>query len=283
MLEFAQIFFNTLSGKLLIIGVFFCCITVLAYFKTGSESLEWEASLRKSGQVNLILLTFNVFGMIIPILAAAYAVMLLQGLPHLSSLVWEDAPWIVRALVALLIYDLANYAMHRWMHSNHWLWPLHAVHHSDTDMHFLSASRAHLFEWIAVFPVTAAAAFFCGLSMTDVAFLGLLREVHQFYVHSRLDWSHGSLRHVIAGPRFHRWHHVDQPEAYNKNFSLFFPFIDLAFGTYFVPGPTKGLPTGFPGNPGENVTKLLLFPFSEWGRLISQRYHKVIKSRASVS
>ena len=182
-------------------------------------------------------------------------------------MLWHDTPWIVRAVVALLVFDLANYAMHRLCHASAWLWPLHAVHHSDTDLHFLSANRAHILEWVLLIPTSAGAAFLCGLSIADVALLGAMREFHQYYVHSKLDWSHGPLRHVIAGPRFHRWHHVDQPEAYNKNFAVFFPFIDLVFGTYHMPGPAKSLATGFDGNPGESVHQLLLFPFREWMRL----------------
>ncbi|MEO1324243.1 MAG: hypothetical protein AAFV59_14675, partial [Pseudomonadota bacterium] len=94
---------------------------------------------------------------------------------------------------------------------------------------------------------------------------------HRYYVHSRLDWSHGPFRYLIASPQFHRWHHVDQPEAHNKNFALFFPFIDLAFGTYYSPHSAKGLATGFAGNPGENITKLMLYPFTEWLRLGRER------------
>ena len=271
MLDFLQIYAVTVTDKAGVIAGFFIAITALTFLKSGAQRLEWAPNLKQSGRVNVMLLLLNLFGIMIPLLAAVYAVKLLQGLPHLSPLVWEDAPWLVRALVALLAFDLANYAAHRWMHANRWFWPLHAVHHSDTDLHFLSASRAHLFEWIILFPTGAIAAFFCGLSLMDVAFLALLRELHQYYVHSKLDWSHGPLRHVVAGPRFHRWHHVDRPEAYNKNFALFFPFIDVMFGTYYMPGPAKNEPTGFPENPGEDFTKLLLYPFTEWTRLIREK------------
>ncbi|MEL7545141.1 MAG: sterol desaturase family protein [Pseudomonadota bacterium] len=281
MLDFFQIYATTVVDKAVIIAGFFVAITALVFVKTGHQSLQWEDSLRQSGRVNVMLLLINLFAIMIPLLAAVYTVKLLQSVPHLSPLVWDDAPWFVRALVALLAFDLANYVAHRWMHANRWFWPLHAVHHSDTDLHFLSASRAHLFEWVILFPTAAIAAFLCGLSLTDVAFLALMREIHQYYVHSRLDWSHGPLRHVIAGPRFHRWHHVDQPEAYNKNFALFFPFIDVVFGTYHMPGPAKHLPTGFPGNPGEDFTKLLLFPFAEWGRLSGELSRKNNKQHVS--
>ena len=272
MLEYFQSALANLTFRFQFVFVFFGLITVLMFFATGRKQLHWDETLKKSGWVNVWLITLNSFAIILPIAATAYALHLLQSLPHLSPLVWNDAPWLVRAFIALLLFDLTNYALHRWMHSNAWSWPLHAVHHSDTDMHFLSANRAHILEWVVVFPITAAVAFFCGLGISDVVFLGLAREAHQYYVHSRLDWDHGPLRHVLASPQFHRWHHVDQPEAHNKNFALFFPFIDLAFGTYHSPHSAKGLPTGFAGNPGENIGKLLLFPFTEWLRLARERF-----------
>ncbi|MEL7032556.1 MAG: sterol desaturase family protein [Pseudomonadota bacterium] len=176
------------------------------------------------------------------------------------------------SLGRVLVFDLTNYAAHRWMHSNAWLWPLHAVHHSDTDLHFLSTNRAHILEWAILFPASTISAFLFGLSINDVLYLSLLRELHQYYVHSKLDWSHGPFRYVLVSPQYHRWHHVDQPEAYNKNFAFIFPFIDLIFGTYRFPGSPKDLPTGFEGNPGNQFTKLLAFPFAEWRRLLIERF-----------
>lgn len=270
MLDYAQDLFQSLSGRAQFIIWTFAGMTVLAWFKAGRDALTWTPDLRRSGFVNLVLIIVNLVGFAIPVVATGYLLSVLRGVPHIEPTLWQDLPWLVRAFLALLVLDLVNYSLHRFCHANRWFWPLHAVHHSDTQMHFLSANRAHILEWLLLIPVTTAVAFLFGLTVADVAFLGLVRELHQYYVHSNLDWSHGPLRHVIAGPRFHRWHHVDRPDAYNKNFSLFFPFIDLAFGTYYVPGPAKGLATGFEGNPGDHVVKLLLFPFVEWRRLFRQ-------------
>lgn len=270
MSEYAHSLMMLLSEKAQFILCFFAVITVLAWFKAGRDALDWNESLRRSGAVNLVIVAFNMAALVLPLAATAFLLNLLKDMPHVPGQVWQDAPWLVRAFMALLIFDLANYTMHRLSHFNAWLWPMHAVHHSDTELHFLSANRAHILEWVLLVPTGAIVAYFCGLSINDVVFLGLLREAHQYYVHSNLDWSHGPLRYVIAGPRFHRWHHVDRDDAYNKNFALFFPFIDLAFGTYYMPGPAKTLATGFVGSPGDNALKLLMFPFREWIRLVRE-------------
>ncbi len=271
MLDFANDVLLVMAGKAQLILAVFAGITVLAWLKAGREAFHWNGPMRRSGAVNLAIVAFNVVTRAIPVVATGLLLNLLRNLPHVPPQAWQDAPWLVRAFMALLICDLSNYAMHRFSHASKWLWPLHAVHHSETQMHFLSSSRAHILEWLFLIPVGAAAAFICGLSINDVAYLALLREAHQHYVHSNLDWSHGWLRYAIAGPRFHRWHHVDRDDALNKNFALFFPFIDLAFGTYHMPGPAKTLATGFSGNPGENLTRLLAYPFVEWAKLIRRR------------
>lgn len=278
MLDFTHNVFLAMSGKAQFILAVFAGFTVLAWLKTGREAFYWNGSMRRSGAVNLAIVAFNIVTLIVPVLATGFLLNLLRNVPHVPTQAWQDAPWPVRAFMALLILDLSNYAMHRFSHANKWVWPLHAVHHSDTEMHFLSSNRAHVLEWLFLIPIGTAIAFICGLSVNDVAFLALLREVHQHYVHSNLDWSHGWLRHVIAGPRFHRWHHVDRSDAFNKNFALFFPFIDLAFGTYYMPGPAKTLATGFSGNPGESVVRLLLFPFLQWSKLIRETGPLKLKS-----
>ena len=272
--DFVENAFLTLQFKAVFIAMAFAAITVIAWLKAGRDAMEWSGDMRKSGLVNIGLVAFNAFAIVIPMAAAIALLGWMQSVPHISASVWDDAPWVLRAFAALLIFDLVNYAIHRWSHVNKWIWPLHAVHHSDTQMHFLTANRAHVLEWLIAIPLTAAVGFLCGLSIGDVVMLGLIREAHQYYVHSNLDWSHGPLRHVIAGPRFHRWHHVDREDAYDKNFSLFFPFIDVAFGTYYVPGPAKGMATGFDDNPGENFTKLMLYPFTEWAKLARQSFKR---------
>ena len=269
MTDYLRYFLILLSSKAVLISMGFVMITALAWLKYGSGSLSWGPGLRRSGAVNVGLVVFNGATLGLVLVVTTFLLDLMQSLPHVPEGVWWDMPWIIQAFTALFILDFTNYWLHRWAHANAWFWPLHAVHHSDTDLHFLSSQRAHILEWVVTVPLVAGAAFLCGLSVEGVAFLILIRELHQFYVHSGLDWSHGPFRHVIAGPRFHRWHHVDLPEAHNKNFSLFFPFIDMTFGTYYVPGPARGLATGFEDNPGDRLIPLLLYPFRSWVKLAS--------------
>ena len=54
-------------------------------------------------------------------------------------------------------------------------------------------------------------------------------------LHSNVRIAFGPLRWIIASPRFHHWHHANQPEAIDKNFAGQLPVLDLVFGTVHFP------------------------------------------------
>jgi sterol desaturase/sphingolipid hydroxylase (fatty acid hydroxylase superfamily) len=83
-------------------------------------------------------------------------------------------------------------------------------------------------------------------------------------VHANLNWTLGPFKYLIAGPVFHRWHHTTAERGGEKNFASTFPFIDLAFGTYYM--PSHELPgrygiadRSFPSNFGAQI----LYPFKQ--------------------
>jgi WD40 repeat protein len=84
-------------------------------------------------------------------------------------------------------------------------------------------------------------------------------SVHSTMVHANLNWTFGPLRYVFASPVFHRWHHTTLREGLNKNFASTFPFLDVIFGTFYM--PLGKLPAEF-GN-GEAG-----FPEDFWGQFI---------------
>src|SRR6266481_5723004 len=49
-------------------------------------------------------------------------------------------------MMAIVLADLVEYAIHRTLHEVKWLWPIHAVHHSVEHMDWLADSRLHFLE-----------------------------------------------------------------------------------------------------------------------------------------
>lgn len=249
----------------------FVTITIFSALSRGKEAFVWSSGLKKSALVNFTYLQFMVyFGAAFYILEkpVSYGYDLV-GFPQISSEFWDGVPFPLMCLALLFVYDASLYWIHRALHQS-WLWPMHAVHHSDTDMHFLSWSRGHAIEQTFIGICLIFTATWMGLGIEDIAGLAMIRALHQYYVHSNIDWDHGPFRLFIVSPQYHRWHHVDHPEIYDKNFASIFPILDKIFGTYHYPGSAKNMPTGFEGTPGHNLVSLILYPFQEWARMISE-------------
>lgn len=132
----------------------------------------------------------------------------------------------VRAVLALVLVEVADYAIHRAMHAVPLLWRFHRLHHEaplawhvgwrihpvDAALFALGTTAAC---WIAGAPLPAAAAFVIG------------RRVWTLLLHANVAWAASGLDLVIATPAFHRVHH----EA-RANFASTLPVIDRVLGTY---------------------------------------------------
>lgn len=195
------------------------------------------------------------------------------GFPHLDTSVWSQVPTWMLVLIVVLTSDFADYWNHRWLHSK-WLWPIHSIHHSDPYVTVLTTGRVHVLE-----PIVMRLSYVILLSWLgmppDVLGGGVaLLMLHNMYVHINVDWHHGPLKYIIASPRFHRWHHANTPEAFDKNLANVFPFYDILFGTYYCPG-TCLAEMGTARTPTKNPLKLLLWPFVEWDRMSKAAFKRV--------
>jgi sterol desaturase/sphingolipid hydroxylase (fatty acid hydroxylase superfamily) len=100
---------------------------------------------------------------------------------------------------------------------------------------------------------------FSGVALT--AFVPFL-TFYALVLHANLNWTYGPFRFVIASPVFHRWHHTTEAEGLNRNFAGFFPFIDLAFGTFFMPSGREPREFGVTGDPvPTGLWSQLIYPF----------------------
>ena len=168
-------------------------------------------------------------------------------------------PWGAQLVLLLLVADLFGYASHRWLHASPRLWPLHAVHHSSTEVDWLSAGRVHPLNDVVTRLAQSVPIVLVGFDPTIVAAYVPLLVFYAVLVHANVDWTFGPLRHVLASPVFHRWHHAAEEEGLNRNFAGMFPFIDLAFGTFHMPRDHR--PERF-GIPDGDV------PGSMWGQVV---------------
>lgn len=166
----------------------------------------------------------------------------------------KNLPLWAQVLLSVFVQDMMMYWIHRWLHE-HRMWRFHAIHHSSEQVDWLSNIRFHPVNLFLSSICTSAIVFWMGFSPVVFVILSPFNIIFSAMVHANLNWTFGPLRYVIASPVFHRWHHTSPEEGGNKNFAPTFPFIDLMFGTFYMPdgkmpekfGVTDPVPSDFFG------------------------------------
>ena len=175
---------------------------------------------------------------------------------------WASSlPLWVQVPLILLMADLLAYASHRLFHAP-WLWPFHAVHHSSTRVDWLSSVRLHPVNDVVSRIVQVLPLYWMGFSGVALAAFVPFLTFYALVLHANLNWTYGPFRFVIASPVFHRWHHTKEAEGLDRNFAGFFPFIDLAFGTFYMPPGREPREFGVAGDPVPvGLVPQLMYPF----------------------
>lgn len=174
----------------------------------------------------------------------------------------QNIPLWGQAVLALLFTDLSMYWTHRLFHMGK-LWKFHAIHHAALDMDWLTASRFHPINVICHTVFANSLAIWAGFPPISLAVLMPFNVLYSSMVHANLNWTFGPLKYVFASPVFHRWHHTGPDEGGNLNFAPTFTFLDLAFGTFYMPegklpGKTGLYEAAYVPN---SIMGHLLFPF----------------------
>ena len=118
---------------------------------------------------------------------------------------WRDAvaaqPYWLQTAQVLVIADMGFYLVHRSFHAVPWLWQFHGPGARPANPVALAYSEVALAAFAAIY------------------------HWHSILLHANPRINFGPLRWLIASPEFHRWHHGDHREAYDKNFAGQFAFL----------------------------------------------------------
>lgn len=155
---------------------------------------------------------------------------------------WTELPPVLALAAVLFIADGISYVRHRLEHTR-WLWPIHAMHHSDRELSWFSAYRQHPLNrlWAVAFDIGLL--LLIGVPLWAIYANALVRHYYGLLTHANVPWTFGWLGRVLVSPAMHRWHHVREGDGVGKNFATIFAVFDLAFGTYYVPSACHS-PTG---------------------------------------
>lgn len=222
--------------------------------------------------------------LIIPVLLSGQTVALwtLNNLNTVAEplfLSWYYRDIMLSYTLCLFVFgDLSRYWLHRWMHTNRWLWKFHQVHHSAESLNPLTFYRLHPVEVILlalrnaiVAGVVTGIFIFCFGARVDLytvlggnlfvvslfAFTGNLRHSH-----IRLSYGHW-LERLLVSPAQHQVHH--QQESMRKNYGSVLALWDWLFGSLRLTkdAPLKdkfGLGAG-KRQEFDSVVKIIIHPF----------------------
>jgi sterol desaturase/sphingolipid hydroxylase (fatty acid hydroxylase superfamily) len=146
-----------------------------------------------------------------------------------------------RFFAALVVGEVGCYWAHRWMHEIPVLWRLHAIHHSAEEIDYLVNTKAHPLDLVFTRILGFIPMFALGLvqptqNPADPVSLGVMLTgtVWQFFIHANVRWRFGWLEYLVSTPAFHHWHHT-RHDHINRNYSTVLPWMDMVFGTYYLP------------------------------------------------
>lgn len=184
-----------------------------------------------------------------------------HGLELPTAPLWTTLPPVPTLLVAVFLGDFVGYWRHRAQHLK-WLWPAHAIHHSDTRLTWFSLERMHPVDRLgsALDTVVLAA---LGVPFWAQAGNVFVRHYYGYLIHADLPWTFGKAGWILNAPAMHRWHHARDVQGAGSNFATVFSVFDRAFGTFYLPGPCEA-PLGVREDMGRGALGQYLHPFRVW-------------------
>ncbi len=162
------------------------------------------------------------------------------------------------ALIASL--DFGFYWAHRFTHTIPLLWRFHKVHHAITALNPVSNFRMHpvdivLLRLFGVFFSSIVIGLFYFITNQEITTFKLLNTsviiflvtVFSNFRHSHIKISYGRyLDRFFSSPAVHQIHHSDRWKEMNSNYSFYFSFWDVLFGSFTLPLNAQDLKFGLP-------------------------------------
>jgi len=133
--------------------------------------------------------------------------------------------------LALLLYDLCYYALHRAGHRVALFWAAHVVHHQSEDYNLSTALRqtssGFLLGWVFYLPMAIA-----GVPPLVFGVVALIDLLYQYWVHTQQIGKLGWFDRWFCAPSNHRVHHAVNDKYLDRNYGGILIVWDRLFGTF---------------------------------------------------
>ncbi|HZM37019.1 MAG TPA: archaeosortase/exosortase family protein [Burkholderiales bacterium] len=147
-------------------------------------------------------------------------------------------PMAIEIVLTFLFIDLWRYWEHRFLHRVPFLWRVHLVHHSDTQVDVTTTERHHPLESVLSTATMMALILYCGLPAAGVGLYIVVATVVALWSHANLrspERVDRLLRWVFVTPRVHAVHHSSVAAETDSNYGTVLTAWDRLFGSYVDP------------------------------------------------
>ena len=178
-----------------------------------------------------------------PVFDALFGALRVAGVStlHLDEL-WPGVTDIalVGFVIYLVVFDFADYWIHRGQHGFNWWWSLHSLHHSQRQMTMWSDNRNHLLDDVLRDSLLVLLAQAIGVPPGQFVAVVAFTQLSESFQHANLRLWFGPVgERLWISPRFHRLHHsigtghetAGRGTLGGYNFGVLLPWWDMLFGT----------------------------------------------------
>lgn len=237
--DFLRQFGENIMGLVPIAALF---LALAAITKRHAIFDAWRRCRRES-VTNLSIALFDAL-VILPLVAIpAFWLVNMIGVPDRLTAFWNSMPLALTCVIAVLVGDLIGYWRHRLEHSAV-LWSIHATHHSDEAMNWLTLVRMHPGNRFTTVTIDMTLLALSGFPPVAVVLNSLVRHWWGFFIHADLPWTLGWVGRWLISPAAHRVHHARDEQLAGYNFATIVTFWDRIWGTYRDAGDFLDVPTG---------------------------------------
>ena len=238
-MDFLTNFLNTVTSADRI-GLVCACLAFAIVLEALIPMFEFEGQKFKHVARNL---TFVLTSAIVTIALAYLAFEILQideyryGLLNLVAFpLWVDM------VLSLIVLDFfGQYFIHVCLHHNRWLWKLHLVHHSDTEVDASTGTRHHPGDILVRESLIFCVIMVFGIAPQWYVLYRIITPFFAYFTHANIALPPGldrMLSLLIVTPNMHKFHHHDARPWTNTNYGNILSCWDRLFGTYTYQDPS---------------------------------------------
>ncbi|RPE66313.1 sterol desaturase/sphingolipid hydroxylase (fatty acid hydroxylase superfamily) [Pacificibacter maritimus] len=219
------------------LSVFLAVLGLMALWEiwTPRRRIEVPRVLRWSNNLALVVVDAIALRLVFPVVAVGLAVVVQErGWGLFNLLNW---PLWLEITIGVVVLDFAIYLQHVTFHHVPFLWRLHRMHHTDTEIDVTTGLRFHPLEILLSMAFKLILVVILGPAAIAVLIFEVVLNASAMFNHSNISLPKrvdAFLRLVIVTPDMHRVHHSVDPVETNSNYGFNVPWWDRLLGTYIA-------------------------------------------------